>query len=71
MHIIPHTCWTMNFCELTLVIKPPTSEEHEAPKKYYYEELDEVLVSSHSQLDGANAKDNNDIISFYLLSVIL
>jgi hypothetical protein len=23
MHIIPHSCWTMNFCELTLAIKLP------------------------------------------------
>jgi hypothetical protein len=23
MHIIPHTCWAMNFCELTLAINPP------------------------------------------------
>jgi hypothetical protein len=22
MHIIPHTCWAMNFCELTLAITP-------------------------------------------------
>jgi hypothetical protein len=35
------------------VIKPPTGEEHKAPKEYYYEEFDEVLVSSPSQFDGA------------------
>jgi hypothetical protein len=23
MHIIPHTCLAMNFCELTVVINPP------------------------------------------------
>jgi hypothetical protein len=23
MHIIPHTCWAMNFCELTLAINTP------------------------------------------------
>ena len=43
MHIIPHTCWAMNFCELTLVIKlSPTGEEHVAPEEDYYEEFDEV-----------------------------
>jgi hypothetical protein len=32
----------MNFCELTLAIKPPTGEEHVVQEEYYYEEFDEV-----------------------------
>ena len=43
MHIIPHTCWAMNFCELTLAIyNPPTGEEQVAQEEDYYEEFDEV-----------------------------
>jgi hypothetical protein len=42
MHIVPHTCWAMKFCELTLVINLPTSEEQVASEEYYYEEFDEV-----------------------------
>jgi hypothetical protein len=41
MHIIPHTCWAMNFYELTLAITP-TGEEQVAPEEDYYEEFDEV-----------------------------
>jgi hypothetical protein len=32
----------MKFCELTLVINLPTSEEQVASEEYYYEEFDEV-----------------------------
>jgi hypothetical protein len=45
MHIIPHTCSAMNFCELTPVITPPppaTGEEQVPPEVDYYDELDEV-----------------------------
>jgi hypothetical protein len=43
MHIIPHACWAINFCELTLAIyKPPTGEEQVAQEEDYYEEFDEV-----------------------------
>jgi hypothetical protein len=37
MHIIPHTCWVMNFCPL-----PPTGEEQVALEEDYYEQFDEV-----------------------------
>jgi hypothetical protein len=32
MHIIPHTCFAMNFCQLTLVIKPPHRWREGGPK---------------------------------------
>jgi hypothetical protein len=41
MHIISHTCWAMNVCELTLVITP-TSEKQVPPKEDYYDEFDEI-----------------------------
>jgi hypothetical protein len=38
------------------------------PEEEYYDEFNEVKVSSLSQLDGA--ENNNDISSFYSLIVI-
>jgi hypothetical protein len=43
----------MNFFELTLAIKPPIGEQQVAPEEDYYDEFDEVSVTSPSQLDGA------------------
>jgi hypothetical protein len=46
----------------------PTGEEQVPPEEEYYDEFNEVKVSSLSQLDGA--ENNNDISSFYSLIVI-
>jgi hypothetical protein len=33
MHIIPHTCWVMNICELTLAINPPQVKSRCHPRR--------------------------------------
>jgi hypothetical protein len=43
----------MNFCELTLTITP-IGEEQVPPEEDYYNEFDEVKMSSPNQLNGAN-----------------
>jgi hypothetical protein len=41
IHIIPHTCWAMNVCKLTLAITPHRWTSG-TPEEDYYDEFDEI-----------------------------